>query len=115
MLYLAGFLIVVASAALVLVVTVQNSKGGGLNSQFGGTASQIMGARRSDEVIEKITWGLGIAVVTLAFVANIVGTGKTQSDSIRITKTAEGKALQAPTAPAADAYTQPAPETPEKK
>lgn len=119
MLYLAGFLVVVAAAALVLVVTVQNSKGGGLNSQFGGSASQIMGARRSDEVIEKITWGLGAAVVVLAFVANIVGTGRTQVESIRISKSIEGKVGQQNTAPAgfgggeeapAAGQTQPAPE-----
>jgi len=42
-----------------LVVLIQNPKGGGIDSTFGGSqANQMLGASRSTDMIEKITWGL---------------------------------------------------------
>lgn len=52
---------------LVLVILVQNSKGGGIQSQF-GAATQIMGVKRGTEFIEKATWGLAIALILLSVV-----------------------------------------------
>lgn len=51
---------------LMLVVLVQNPKGGGIDSTFGGSqANQMLGASRSTDVIEKITWGLAAALFIL--------------------------------------------------
>ena len=51
---------------LMLVVLVQNPKGGGIDSTFGGSqANQMLGASRSTDVIEKITWGLAAALFVL--------------------------------------------------
>ena len=55
-----SFLIIVASALLILVVYVQNPKGGGLSADFGG-ASQLGGVQRTNELIDKLTWGLAAA------------------------------------------------------
>lgn len=63
-----SILIVLASIALVFVVTIQNSKGGGLASGFAST-NNVMGVRRTTDLIEKITWGLAIAVAILAIVS----------------------------------------------
>lgn len=49
---------------LVLVILVQNSKGGGIQSQF-GAATQIMGVKRGTEFIEKATWALSITLIAL--------------------------------------------------
>lgn len=69
-----GFLSVLVAAALIFVVVIQNSKGGGLSSTFGASgATQILGARRSNEAIEKITWYLAGGLALIAFLANIVG------------------------------------------
>lgn len=55
---------------LMLVVLVQNPKGGGIDSTFGGSqANQIMGASRSTDFIEKLTWGLAIALFVLCILA----------------------------------------------
>ncbi len=61
-------LIIIASLLLILVVLAQNSKGGGLSSQFGGGggASQVMGVKRTGDLLEKITWGLAIALLFLS-------------------------------------------------
>lgn len=57
---------------LMLVVLVQNPKGGGIDSTFGGSqANQIMGASRSTDFIEKLTWGLAIALFVLCILASL--------------------------------------------
>jgi len=66
-----GTLSIILAIGMVLVVIVQNSKGGGLSSTFGGGATQMLGARRGDEFIEKLTWYLAIAIVVCVFIANV--------------------------------------------
>jgi preprotein translocase subunit SecG len=64
-------LILVISVLLVLIILAQNSKGGGLSSQFGGSAtSQIMGVKRTGDLLEKLTWGFAIAILVLSLGAN---------------------------------------------
>lgn len=63
MFYLLTVLILIASIALVLLVIVQKSKGGGLASPFAST-NNIMGVRKTTDVLEKATWWLfGIVAV----------------------------------------------------
>lgn len=52
--------IILIGALLSLVVLVQNSKGGGLAAGF-STSNQVMGVRRTTDLLEKLTWGLAIA------------------------------------------------------
>ena len=60
-------LIVIVSLLLMLVILAQNAKGGGLSSQFGGSGtSQLMGVKRTSDLLEKLTWGLGIALLALS-------------------------------------------------
>ena len=47
-----SILTIIVCTLLVLVILVQNSKGGGIQSQF-GAATQIMGVKRGTEFIEK--------------------------------------------------------------
>ncbi len=66
-------LIILVAILLVLVVLAQNSKGGGLSSQFGGSgASQIVGVKRTGDILEKITWVLAIGLVVLCLTSSIV-------------------------------------------
>lgn len=60
-------LIIISALLLILVVLAQNSKGGGLSSQFGGGGtSQVMGVKRTGDLLEKMTWGLAIALIVLS-------------------------------------------------
>lgn len=60
-------LIVIVSLLLMLVILAQNAKGGGLSSQFGGSGtSQVVGVKRTTDLLEKITWGLAIALIALS-------------------------------------------------
>lgn len=66
-------LIILVAILLVLVVLAQNSKGGGLSSQFGGSgASQVVGVKRTGDILEKITWVLAISLVVLALASSFV-------------------------------------------
>jgi preprotein translocase subunit SecG len=71
---------VIVCVLLVLVILVQNSKGGGIQSQF-GAATQIMGVKRGTEFIEKATWGLAITLILLSVLMSPQGTvGNTSSE-----------------------------------
>lgn len=58
-------LTVVACILLVLVILVQNPKGGGLASGF-SNANQIGGVQRTTDFLEKATWSLLGAVLVLS-------------------------------------------------
>jgi len=64
------FLIVLVCIFLALIVLVQNSKGGGLTSTFGG-GNQIMGVKKTADVLEKTTWILAAILVALCLVYNL--------------------------------------------
>ena len=54
------------------VVLIQNPKGGGVDSTFGGQgANQMFGAAKSTDLIEKITWGLAILMFILCIITAI--------------------------------------------
>ncbi len=63
-------LILLVCVFLAAAVLVQNSKGGGLAANF-SAPNQIMGVRKTTETIEKITWGLAIALAVLSLAATI--------------------------------------------
>jgi len=62
--------IIVASILLILVVYVQNPKGGGLSSDF-GAAQQIGGVKKTNDFIDKATWSLAGLVAVLSIFLTI--------------------------------------------
>lgn len=62
-------LIFIVCVLLVLIVLVQNSKGGGLASNFQSTG-QIMGVRKTADFLEKATWGLAGALLFLSVIGS---------------------------------------------
>lgn len=69
MLTLVFILIIVACVLLTLVVLIQNPKGGGIAANF-VAPTQIMGAKRSTDVVEKATWVLALALIVLTLGSN---------------------------------------------
>ena len=63
--------IILIAVLLILVVLAQNPKGGGLSSQFGGSgAAQVMGVKKTSDILEKLTWGFAIAILVLTLSTN---------------------------------------------
>jgi preprotein translocase subunit SecG len=56
---------------LVLIVLVQNPKGGGLASSF-SSSNQFMGVKRTADFIEKATWGFAAVLFLLSVVATMI-------------------------------------------
>lgn len=61
--------ILVASILMVLIVLVQNSKGGGLSAGF-SSSNQIMGAPKTADFLEKATWTLAGAIMILCILSS---------------------------------------------
>ena len=64
-------LIVAVCVFLVLIVLVQNSKGGGLAANF-SASNQIMGVRKTADFLEKATWTLAGSLIALCLLAAFI-------------------------------------------
>jgi preprotein translocase subunit SecG len=63
-----SILVLIACVLQVMIVLVQNSKGGGLAANF-TSAGQTMGVRKTADFLEKSTWTLAAAILILCVVA----------------------------------------------
>ena len=111
-------LTLICALLLICVVLVQKSKGGGLSSSFAGS-NQIMGVRRTNSFIEKLTWGLAGAICLLSILATFAMPKAINATSSRVNATPAEQVVpgnfdtEAPAAaPAPAATPAPAPEAP---
>lgn len=111
-------LTLICAVLLICVVLVQKSKGGGLSSSFAGS-NQIMGVRRTNSFIEKLTWGLAGAICLLSILATFSMPRAINSNASRVSAApaeqvvpgdfnTAAPATEAPAAPAAPAQEAPA-------
>jgi preprotein translocase subunit SecG len=78
---LVSILVLIACVLQVLIVLVQNSKGGGLAANF-TSAGQTMGVRKTADFLEKSTWTLAATILILCVVATAtIPRGVTQQRS----------------------------------
>lgn len=61
---LISIIIILACVLLVVVVFVQNPKGGGLTNDFG--TQQLGGVQRANNFVEKATWVLSVSIVVFS-------------------------------------------------
>jgi preprotein translocase subunit SecG len=66
--------IAIALVCLLLIgaVLIQNPKGGGLDTTFGGAGNQMFGAAKSTDFIEKATWILAAILIVLCLVTSLL-------------------------------------------
>ncbi len=96
-------LIVIVSVLLVLIVLVQNPKGGGLGSAFGGSSNPQMfgGVKKTTDFLDKSTWTLAIALFVLVLGMNMfTATGEVQTDESQLNEQVDDVAPIVPTTPA---------------
>ena len=74
-------LIVIAAFLMIGIVLIQESKGGGLASNF-SSYNQIGGVRKTTDFIEKTTWGLAIAMVVVSIACAYVAPRATTDGSV---------------------------------
>jgi preprotein translocase subunit SecG len=85
MLILFAVLVIIASAILGLIVLIQNPKGGGLSSSFGGFGNQLMGVKQTTDVLEKGTWLFGAIVAVLCILSPVFinSSGGSENDALK--------------------------------
>jgi preprotein translocase subunit SecG len=94
---------------LALVVLAQNPKGGGLSSQFGaGGAANLMGVKRTGDLLEKLTWGFAIALMVLTLGTHVLN-GTTDAGPGRSINQQKALETRLPAAPAPAVPGAPAP------
>ena len=73
--------IIIAAILMVGIVLIQESKGGGLASNF-ASYNQIGGVRKTTDFIEKMTWGLAAAMVVISIACAYVAPKSGQKGAI---------------------------------
>jgi preprotein translocase subunit SecG len=63
-------LIALSCLLLILAVLLQSGDGNGMSAMAGGSSSQMMGSRRTSDILSKSTTVLGTAFLILCVVAN---------------------------------------------
>lgn len=101
-------LIVLFSVLLIILILVQNPKGGGISGEFGSAgATQMFGVQKTGDLVEQLTWGFSIAILALVLITNFtVSSGSadaTQSVNVEKAATKTVPAAPAPIAPATPA------------
>ncbi len=79
-----GFLIAIALVCflLILAIMVQNPKGGGLSSSFGGS-QQMGGVQKTTDFLDKSTWTLGGILIALILLSTLAfNNGNTSGSKI---------------------------------
>ena len=75
-------LILIVAFLLIVAIMVQNPKGGGLSSSFGGSgAQQVGGVKQTSDFLDKSTWFLATLLLVLILLSNvtIMNSGATDS------------------------------------
>ena len=94
-------LIAIVCFLLVVVIMVQNPKGGGLSSSLGGS-TQLGGVQKTTDFLDKSTWTLATALMVLILLSSVSFNGNT-SDSKIIDPAVPAAAKPAPATPVAPA------------
>lgn len=63
-------LITIVAVLLIIVIMIQNPKGGGLDSSLGGSTS-VGGVQNTNKFLDKSTWTLAVALVVLILVSSL--------------------------------------------
>jgi len=90
-------LITIVCFLLIIVIMVQNPKGGGLSSTLGGS-QMLGGVQKTTDFLDKSTWTLGTILIVLIMLSSLSFTGALNDNSSKII---DETATEAPAKPAA--------------
>lgn len=80
--YAVDVLIMIIAVFLILFVLMQRSKGGGAASGF-SSSNQVMGVKKTNDLLERITWGLAISVLVLSALSTRLADRTGQGERIK--------------------------------
>ena len=103
-------LITIVCFLLIIVIMVQNPKGGGLSSAISGT-QMLGGVQKTTDFLDKSTWTLATILIALILLSSLSFTGSLSDTDSKLIEKTEAPA----TTPAAPVQQTPAPATPAAK
>lgn len=68
-------LVIIVSIVLAFFVLIQNPEGGGLSGSIGGFSNQIMGVKKTNNVLEKGTWLFALIIGIMCLFSVVLFTG----------------------------------------
>jgi preprotein translocase subunit SecG len=93
-------LIVLFSILLIVLILIQNPKGGGISGEFGSAgATQMFGVQKTGDLVEQLTWGFSITILLLVLVTNFTLSNGT-SDAAQSVNVEKAATKTVPVAPA---------------
>jgi preprotein translocase subunit SecG len=107
-------LILITCILIALIVLVQNSKGGGLASNF-ASSNQIMGVRKTADFLERATWTLAVVLLFLSLVSVFAIPRNNQEGALKTELSTENAAAPVNAATKAPAQQQPAQQQPKEQ
>ncbi|RZJ67149.1 MAG: preprotein translocase subunit SecG [Flavobacterium sp.] len=90
-------LITIVCFLLIVVVMVQNPKGGGLSSSLGG-AQMLGGVQKTTDFLDKSTWTLATILIVLIMLSSLSFTNKFGDNDSKIIKEATAPKAATPAA-----------------
>jgi len=107
-------LITIVCFLLIIVIMVQNPKGGGLSSSLGGS-TQMGGVQKTTDFLDKSTWTLATVLIVLILLSSLSFTGTLSDSNSKIIDEKDATAPKTETPAAKTPETaKPAPVTPAK-
>lgn len=64
-------LAIILCVFLTIVILSQDPKGGGLSGSFGGSGTQMFGAQKTNDFLDRATWVLASLITTLVIISNV--------------------------------------------
>ncbi|MEI6694807.1 MAG: preprotein translocase subunit SecG [Bacteroidota bacterium] len=104
-------LILITCILIALIVLVQNSKGGGLASNF-ASSNQIMGVRKTADFLERATWTLAVVLLFLSLVSVFAIPRNNQEGAVKTELSTDNATAPVNAATKAPAQQQPAQQKP---
>lgn len=74
-------LVIIVSIVLAFFVLIQNPEGGGLSGSIGGFSNQIMGVKKTNNVLEKGTWLFALIIGLMCLFSVVLFTGNSASSN----------------------------------
>lgn len=95
-------LITIVCFLLIVVIMVQNPKGGGLSSTLGGS-TQMGGVQKTTDFLDKSTWTLATVLIALILLSSLSFTGTLSDTDSKIIDNTQTAAPVAPVTPVQEA------------
>lgn len=110
-------LITIVCFLLIVVIMVQNPKGGGLSSAIGGS-QMLGGVQKTTDFLDKSTWTLGGLLILLVLLSSLSFSGGMSDNKLKtidVDSATPKKEAATPATPTQSTPAAPTPATPEKK